>query len=158
MEGTVMKTLTKSILIVICITLLSSSQLFGQEWSAEQKEVWKNVETYWDLAAQDDVEGWLSYFHDDFSGWRNKDALPRNKANVRKFGTHNIKTTQILVEDLQPVGINIYDDVAIVQYYYSEVFKDVEGKEQNGSGRWTDILMKQGDKWVMIGDSGGSTE
>jgi hypothetical protein len=24
-------------------------------------------------------------------------------------------------------------------------------------GRWTDILMKQGDKWVMIGDHGGRT-
>jgi hypothetical protein len=37
------------------------------------------------------------------------------------------------------------------------MFKDVEGKENNESGRWTDILLKQGDKWVMIGDSGGSS-
>ncbi len=48
-------------------------------------------------------------------------------------------------------------NVAIVHYYYSTLIKNVEGKERNRSGRWTDILMKQGDKWVLIGDSGGRT-
>ena len=153
-----MKTLTKSILIVLCVTLLSSAQLFGQEWSAEQKEVWKNVETYSDLWAKEDLEGVLSYCHDDFSGWKNQDALPRNKASIRKFSAHNFETTKVLINDIQPVAIKIFDNVAIVHYYYSEVIKDVEGKEKNDRGRWTDILMKQGDKWVLIGDSGGSTE
>ena len=153
-----MKTLTKSIFIVLCITLLSSAQLFGQEWSEQQKEVWKTVETYSELAAKGDVEGFLDYFHDDFKGWINRMALPTNKTTRRKFISHNWKTTKTLVQDLQPVGINIFDNVAIVQYYYSEVLKDAEGKEINESGRWTDILMKQGDKWLIIGDHGGSTE
>jgi len=153
-----MKTLTKSILIVLCITLLSSSQLFGQEWSEEQKEVWKNVETYWDLGVKKDLEGFMDYFHDDFIGWSNHKALPNNKASRHKSVSHSFETTTVLIQDLQPVAIKIYDNVAIVHYYYSEVSKDVEGKENNESGRWTDILMKQGDKWVMIGDHGGSTE
>jgi len=152
-----MKSLTKSIFIILFITLLSSAPLFGQEWSEEQKEVWKNVETYWDLYAKHDLEGFLGYFHDDFSGWGNQSALPTNKASRRKFIIHSFETTKTLVQDLQPVGINIYGNVAIVQYYYSEVIKDVEGKEVNESGRWTDILMKQGEKWIMIGDSGGSS-
>jgi ketosteroid isomerase-like protein len=153
-----MKTQTKSILIILCLTLFSSTQLFGQEWSEEQKEVWKTVETYADLAAKGDVEGFLDHFHDDFSGWINSMALPTNKSTRRKFISHNWKTTKTLVQDLQPVGINIFDNVAIVQYYYSEVLKDAEGKEINESGRWTDILMKQGDKWIIIGDHGGSTD
>ena len=153
-----MKTITNSILIVLCITLLSSAQLFGQEWSEEQKEVWKNVETYWDLDTKEDLEGFLNYFHYDFSGWINGKALPTNKTTRRKFISHGFETTKSLVHDIQPVGINIFDNVAIVQYYYSWVFKDVEGKEKNENGRWTDILMKQGDKWVLIGDHGGATE
>jgi ketosteroid isomerase-like protein len=150
-----MKTFTKSILIVLCITLFSSAQLLGQEWSAEQKEVWKNVETYWDLDSKEDLEGFMSYFHDDYSGWYNLNPLPGDKAKARKFITHGYKTTETMIHDIQPVAINIHGNVAIVQYYYSRVFKDAEGKEKNENGHWTDILMKQGDKWVMIGDSGG---
>lgn len=150
-----MKTLIKGVLIVLCLTLLTSAQLFGQEWSEEQKEVWKNVETYSDLSAKRDVEGFMGYFHDDYCGWTNRTALPTNKASVRKFVDHFFKTTKILVYDIQPVAIKIHDNIAIVHYYYSNVVKDAEGKEKNVSGRWTDILMKQGDKWVMIGDHGG---
>ena len=156
-EDRVMKTLIKGVLIFLCITLLSSVQLFGQEWSKEQKEILKNVETYWDLSAKGDVKGFQSYFHDEFSGWSNKNALPTNKTSRGKFLTHIFKTRKILAQDIQPVGINIYNNVAIVQYYYTRLLKDVEGKEKTVSGRWTDILMKQGDKWIMIGDHGGSS-
>jgi ketosteroid isomerase-like protein len=150
-----MKTLSKSILIVLCITLLCSAQLFGQEWSEEQKEVWKNVETYWDLDAKRNLEGVMDYFHDDYSGWFNQSALPGDKASTRKFFAHFFETTKILVQDINPVAINIHDNISIVHYYYSRVVTDVEGKERYRSGRWTDILMKQGDKWVLIGDHGG---
>lgn len=40
-------------------------------------------------------------------------------------------------------------------HYYTQVVKNAEGKEENVEGRWTDILMKQGDRWVLIGDHGG---
>ena len=142
-----MKTLSKSILIVLCITLLSSAQLFGQEWSAEQKEVWTFVEKSWDMGAKQDLEGNLDYIHDDYSGWWNGQALPANKTLLRKLTVHEYETTKVLIYNIQPVAINIHGNVAIVQYYYSNVIKDVEGKEKNGSGRWTDILMKEGDKW-----------
>lgn len=153
-----MKTLIKGVLIFIFIILFSSVQLFGQEWSKEQKEIWENVETYWDLSAKGDVEGFLSYVHDDYSGWSNSDALPDDKISMRKYLSHVFKTRKVLVQVLKPVAINIHDDVAIVQYYYTRLITDVEGKEKDRSGRWTDILMKQGDKWVMIGDHGGSSE
>ena len=151
-----MTTLTKSILIVLCITLLSSAQLFGQEWSAEQKEVWKNVETYWDLYAKGDLEGFMGYIHTDYSGWNNQDALPINKALIGKNVVHEFKTFKVLLYNIQPVAIKIHGDVAIVQYYWSNVIKETEGKEINQKGRWTDILMKQGDKWVLIGDHGNN--
>jgi len=153
-----MKTLIKGVLIVLLINIFITVQLFGQEWSKEQKEVWKNVEIYWDFSAKGDVEGYLSYFHDDYSGWSNSDALPDDKTSLRKYLSHLFRTRKVLVQVLKPVRINIHDDVAIVQYYYSRIFTNVEGKEKNQSGRWTDILMKQGDKWVLIGDHGGASD
>lgn len=129
--------------------------MFGQEWSDKQKEVWQNVETYWDLDAKRDLEGALSYFHDDYSGWFNRSALPSNKASTRKFLAHFFGTTTILLQEIQPVAIKIHGNMAIVHYYYSRLVKDVEGKERNWRGRWTDILMQQGDKWLLIADHGG---
>ena len=144
-----------SLVITLCLTLFISVQLSAQEWSDKQKEVWKNVEAREDLAIKRNVEGFLSYFHSDFSGWSINDALPRNKEQVRKRVTHRFPTRTTLLSDRQPVAIKIHGNVAIVHYYFSRVYKDVEGKERNSTGRWTDILMKQGDKWVLIGDSGG---
>ena len=151
-----MKTLTKSILIVLCITLLSSAQLFGQEWSEEQKEVWKNVETRWeDLEAKQYLEVALAIIHDDCSIWYNQDALPINKATLHKLVVPFRETTKIVIQDIQPVAIKIYDNVAIVHFYYSRIIKNAEGQETNQSGRVTDILMKEGDKWVIIGATVG---
>ena len=150
-----MKSLVKFVLVAVCLILLTSGQVFGQEWSDKQKEVWKNVETYWDLDVKRDLEGVLSYFHDDYSGWFNRDALPSNKASTRKSFAHFFGTTKILLQEIQPVAIKIHGNMAIVHYYYSRLVKDVEGKERNRSGRWTDILMKQGDKWLLIADHGG---
>jgi len=139
------------------LTLFISVQLSAQEWSDKQKEVWKNVETYWGLINKRDVEEFMSYFHSDYIGWSINAALPTNKKQVRKWIAHNFQTRKVLVSEIRPVAIKIHGNVAIVHYYYSRFIKDVEGKERYRSGRWTDILMKQGDKWVLIGDSGGRT-
>ena len=145
------------VLAVFCFMLLSSIPLFAQEWSAAQKEVWKNVEAYTALNTQRNLEGFLEYFHTDYCGWDYENALPINKTWIRKFIEYNWKTTKIVFSDIKPVAIKIHGDVAFVHYYYTMVSKNTEGKEKSVSGRWTDILMKQGDKWVMIGDHGGQT-
>jgi ketosteroid isomerase-like protein len=150
-------TYIKSVVIILCLTLITSVQLFGQEWSAQQKEVWKNVQAYSDLATKRDVEGFLNYFHSDYSGWSNRSALPSTKEQVRKWIAHDFATTKILVSEIKPVAIKIHGNIAIVHYYWSQIEKNQEGKETNTSGRWTDILMKQADKWVLIGDQGGRT-
>ena len=59
--------------------------------------------------------------------------------------------------DIQPAAIKIHGNVAFVHYHYVQVVKDAAGKDKETSGRWTDILMKQGDKWLLIGDNGGRT-
>ena len=137
--------------------VLASTPLFAQEWSASQKDVWKNVETYWALETQQDLEGFLRYFHEDYRGWNNHAALPVVKATLRKVVAHDFQTTKRLLYDIQPVAIQIHGNVAFVHYYFSETVKEADGKEKDHSGRWTDILMQQGDKWVLIGDHGGRT-
>jgi ketosteroid isomerase-like protein len=141
---------------LLCLNSLAGS-VHAQEWNAAQKEVWENIEAFWARDAAGDVEGYLSYFHEDYVGWNLNDPLPTDKARSRKHYEHSSKREKTVFYDIQPVAINIFDDVAIVHYYYSYVFKDSEGKEHDRSGRWADIWMKQGDRWALIGDHGGQT-
>ena len=66
------------------------------------------------------------------------------------------KSTTVLYT-ITPEAIWVKDNFAFVHYNYVEVEADMDGKERTNSGRWTDILMKGGNNWVMVGDSGGQT-
>ena len=59
----------KSNVLIVSMVLFMAVGLFAGQWSAEQKEVWKNVLAYNELVTKGDVEGFLTYFHEDFSGW-----------------------------------------------------------------------------------------
>jgi ketosteroid isomerase-like protein len=153
-----MKRFTIVLFVLAAFILLASMQVFAQEWSAAQKDVWKNVEAYTALGMEKNLEGFLEYFHTDYCGWEYGDPMPTDKSDVRRFLEHTgWKTRTILTYDVKPVAIKIHGDVAFVHYYYTTIYKDAEGKEKSSAGRWTDILMKQGNKWVMIGDHGGQT-
>jgi hypothetical protein len=45
-----------------------------------------------------------------------------------------------------------------VHYYFTYAYESPDGKRGSERGRWTDILVKHGDKWVLLADHGGSTE
>ena len=148
---------TKVISVSILLLTFCTINLSAQQWTAEQREVWKNVEAYWALASNGDLEGYMSYFHPDYLGWYNLDPMPLDKAKEKKWYEYGFKTVKTIIYVLNPVGIKIYGDIAFAHYYYTNLSKDSEGKEKLEVGRWTDILMKQGEKWLIIGDHGGPT-
>ncbi len=148
---------TRIAVAMLCAALFTTTPLLAQEWSAAQKEVWRNVVIYWALWADRDLEGFLEYFHPDFIGWSYDSALPQDTSSRRKWLDHSMETNEILVYEINPVAIQVHDKFAIVHYYYALKYEDYDGYEHSNQGRWTDILMKQGKKWVMISDHGGST-
>jgi ketosteroid isomerase-like protein len=143
------------VMAIILMAGLGSYSLKAQEWSPIQKEIWNNVNNYWALMAKGDINGFLEYFHKDYLGWDNDDPLPSNKEESQKWLQFTYQFTKILYYSIKPLGIKVYGDVAFVHYYYY-IVREADGKKTWEQGRWTDILLKQGDKWVMIGDHGGS--
>jgi len=125
-----------------------------QYWSSTQKEVWKNVETYTDLIMKGEVERFLDYFHQKYSGWNNYQPMPANKCDVKNELWH-LSMKEIDSYTISPVAINIFNDVAIVHYYYSAASKSLQGRKKRIIGRNTDILLKQKERWVLIGDHVG---
>ena len=146
-----------SLLAALVVALMSVGGANAQEWSAAQKEVWKSVEAYAELGAKGDLDGLMSYFADDYLGWSISSAMPGTKADVRKWAAHDLEVNQTILQTVKPVGIAVHGDVAFAHYYFTFLQKDAKGEETTIRGRWTDILKKQDDRWVLIGDSGGST-
>ena len=151
----VRRIVSSTAILILCAALGAVVRAGGEEWSSQQKEVWKNVETYWRLDAAGDTQAFLTYFHADYQGWNYGNVLPGSKERATKFITHDHQTSKTLVHDLQPVTVRVNGNIAYAHYLYTRVVKDVEGKQKREAGRWTDILMKDGNKWVMIADHGG---
>jgi ketosteroid isomerase-like protein len=143
-------------MVIVVAGCLGSSALAG-EWSAAQKEIWKTVEAYNAAFDKGDLEGFMAYFHNDYNGWAYSSPVPNGKATVRKFVDIDMKSSKNILSHLEPVGINIFGNTAVVHYYFFSLSKDMDGKTKENKGRWTDVLMKQGDKWMLVGDHGGSS-
>jgi len=143
--------------VVVCCGVALALPALAQQWAPVQAEVWKNVESYSARNAAGDVDGFMSYVHDDYIGWDISEPMTTSKSRLRKFLDFNAKTYKTELYDVQPVAINVVDDVAIVHYNFTAISKDSDGKRTYNTGRWADVLKKQGDKWVLIGDHGGIT-
>ncbi len=128
----------------------------AQEWSSAQQEVWRTVETYWGHFTKGEVAEFASYFHDDFSGWVYNANMPRSREDVVTSVGDLAAQYEFLHHEINPVGVTVHGDLAIVHYYFSYAVVDAEGKETAERGRWTDVLVRQGDRWMCIGDHGGS--
>ena len=98
----------------------------------------------------------MSYVHDDYMGWSVDAPMPASKASSNKWMSFWAANNSIAMYEITPLTILIHGDVAVAHYYYSSVSKDKEGKMDNVQGRWTDILVKQGDRWVLFADHGGA--
>jgi ketosteroid isomerase-like protein len=97
----------------------------------------------------------VALYHDDYKGWDYDSPLPAGKASSEKWLTYASENYNWIIHELTPAAIVIVDDVAVVHYYYTAVFADLDGEKENTDGRWTDILMKDGDAWKLIADHGG---
>ena len=144
------------VLLVLLLPFLFLTNLEAQQWSAEQKEVWKSVETYNDLSSARD-EGFINYFDDSYHGWEYESDAPYNKETVKKFISHRDPNVKIIVYTITPATIWVNGNFAYVHYYYTMLTEGKDGKREGEKGRWTDILMKKDGKWIMVGDHGGKT-
>ena len=140
--------------IVCLIGMLGNIQ--AAEWSAEQAEVWAAVETCQSHFRENRFEESMDCTHDDFSGWLYSEPVPRGKDSFEKVGSYFMKTREVVAGEFRPIDILVYDNFAIIHYFYIEVTKDEDGKEEYNQGRWTDIMIKQDGKWRWIADHGGN--
>jgi len=147
-----------SLLVVLFILFVGSG--VAQQWTETQKEIWGNVEKYWALDDSKNLDGFLNYFDDSYKGWSYDTEKPMNKTEVTKAIKEDYEKGKdnTFKSTLTPLEIWVKGDIAFVHYNFLRNITLKDGKTENKSGRWTDILMKKGDKWVLVGDHGGNIE
>jgi hypothetical protein len=123
----------------------------GQQWTDEEMEVWNTVEANWEKWVAEDLQGALADFHPELLSWGEGNPLPYDRATVERRNRFSMEREQTLFWEIQPAGIRIIDNVAVVYYFYRSVFLDVEQKSQTFRARYADILMKSDDRWVWVG-------
>ena len=133
--------------------------MMGKEWTKEQKEVWGAVEALSDLWVNGDLEGLTELSHPDYSSWHYGNPLPRGWVSIEPLGKHWHEANEVVLRVFSPAKISVFDNVALVHYYMTTVTrKKAEGSEEERvKTRYTDIFMKKGGRWLIVGDHGGGS-
>jgi ketosteroid isomerase-like protein len=144
--------------ILICLVVwLSAVPLFAQEWSAEQKEAWASEVGYWKAVAENDTANAVSFLHDDYRGWNYGGSVPGSKESSKISFSHFSTTTKTFFHNPTPIAILVRGNVAVVHYVISFHSTNEKGEHETTEDRWTDTLIKEGGKWLLLGDHGGPT-
>lgn len=127
----------------------------AQQWSDAQREVWAAVDAYWAVSMSNTPMDFLKVFDDSYVGWSTDNEAPNTKADVQKALGYWLGKGKVMYYIITPAKIWVNGDFAFVHYYYTQVTESPDGKPNTEKGRWTDILMKKGGKWMLVGDHGG---
>ena len=151
-----MKTLTNySAIVLLMIAILGASTMNAQEWTKDQETVWQEIENMWTYWKAGDMDAAFANVHADYLGWNNSSPMPMSytkwvdatKESKDLYSNRNF--------DIEPARILVHGDAAVVHYYYSMSYTYDDGEEKNKGkdhGRWTEFFVKEGDKWMLLGD------
>ena len=155
-----MKTQTRTnrstvfISLFICgIIVFWGFRAFGQEWTAEQKEVWQAVETDYESFKKGNLEKLLASRHDDFILWWDIKVLPFDKKQAqleyKMWFDYDIPVNWVL----EPLTVKVSGNLAIVAFIY-----EYSGNISSGRGRIMATWVKQDNKWLLLSSFSASCD
>ena len=140
-------------IIILGIILLLNSKAFGQEWTAEQKEVWDIVVADYELFKEGDLEGILASRHDDVAILYGNKTVPLDKGLLKLNYKGWFDYDKPVSFELEPLAIKIIGNVASVFYTYK-----LSGNIMSFSGRAMKTWIKQNNKWILINSHSSSCD
>lgn len=134
---------------------LSLAVFAGAACADDQQDVWKVEEQQWKLAAAKD-NSWIdTMVHPNLRFWEAGAPMPRNKASLQHWARYDNSNSTTLEYELLPVSTTITGNVAVVQYYYMMARENAKKERETFTGRYTDVLVKEGGKWLFLTWTGG---
>jgi ketosteroid isomerase-like protein len=150
---------TKSLRLTVLIAgLLSFGLANAQDQGDDSVEVWDTVEQQWDAEENGDNRWIDRRLSDDFMGWSKASPAPQDKTSVRNWDKFRDDLGEMTAHELFPLSIVVHGDMAVAHYLYTSAYTDKEGETETSNGRFTDVLVRDGDDWKFIAWHGGDDE
>jgi len=142
-------TILVAVLFGISLLFFGGVQAFGQEWSADQKEILQMEIKYWDLLKDKNLKGVVELFHKDFIGWPVYESKPIRQEGIEK--SFQPWAPYVTSYEIKPEAINVFDKFGVI--YYRVSWSDSLGGKH--PGRMGHFVIKQEGKWFIIGGYSG---
>jgi Domain of unknown function (DUF4440) len=139
---------------VLCLVLFPTFAP-AQTWTAEQQEVWKLEEQQWQMSKDKDSSWIDKMVHPNISYWDVDQPGPQNKASLQRWNRYNNASGTVLEQELFPVSLTITGNIAVAQYRYRVARENYKKEREIVTGRYTDVLVKEGGRWLFIAWAGG---
>jgi hypothetical protein len=127
----------------------------AQTWTPEQQELWKLEEQQWQMAKDKDLSWIDKLVHPNLSYWDSDQQSPQNKASLARWNRYNSTNATVLEQELFPISATITGNLAVLQYRYMVARENSKKERETVSGRYTDVLVKEGGRWLFIAWAGG---
>ena len=138
------------IFMVIC-----SGMAAAQTWSAEQQEIWRVEELQWKMSMEKDHSWIEKMVHPNLSVWDSDRVAPQNKASMTRWNRYSSGMGATLEQELHPVSITVTGNIAVVHYRYTAARENFKKERETVTGRYTDVLIKEGGRWMFLAWTGG---
>ena len=123
--------------------------------SADQQEVWKVEQQQWAMEKAKD-DSWLDTLaHPNLRFWQTGSPMPRDRASLKHWSRYSNEDSTTLEQELFPISATSTGNVAVVQYHYMVARENSKKEHETVTGHYTDILIKDGGKWLFIAWEGG---
>lgn len=134
---------------------LVASAASAQTWSTDQQDVWKVEDQQWKMAAAKDASWIDKMVYPSLSYWDTDQVAPQNKASLSRWNRYTSGNSTVLEQEIFPISMTITGNVAVAQYRYTVARENYKKERETISGRYTDILMKDGGQWKFLAWAGG---
>jgi hypothetical protein len=127
----------------------------AQTWSPDQQEIWRFEEQQWKMSAEKDLTWIDKMVHSNLSYWDTGQPGPQNKASLARWNRYSNTNATVLEQELFPISVTITGNVAVVQYRYTIARENYKKDRETVNGRYTDVLVKEGGRWLFLAWAGG---
>jgi hypothetical protein len=107
------------------------------------------------MAMEKDLSWIEKMVHPNISYWGAEQPAPQNKASLVRWDRFRASSSTVLEQEIFPIAITITGNVAVVQYRYMSVSENYKKDRETVTGRYTDVLIKEGGRWLFIAWAGG---
>ncbi len=143
----------------VCLLSLALAVVAGaasaQTWNPDQQEIWRFEEQQWKMAKEKDLSWIDKMVHPNLSYWDADRPAPQNKASLLRWNRYGNTSATVLEQELFPISVTITGNIAVVQYRYSIARENYKKDRETVTGRYMDVLVKEGGRWLFLAWAGG---